>query len=821
VPDSRRQRHSAPAKLPKQLEWDGKRPSSEIRTGSLGPPAASMPLQCSNVDSGDTDLGDQLERLLEEQHSRLTQFLDKRLLKLEHALQLQYTDAPSDPPRLPKQTPGVEQPSKKSVEFDPTAQTVEARRLGPRPIRSPQSGAAAESGSVLLIDVDDVICDVRSQSDFEENDARQDAERHLHWSSDDTVVVKSIPLAMEELKVRAEWELDIAGMAGTAPARKTKSVKSIVRETAHPRLLRGSAKGSRASSNDSDSWTRRLSYLEWCWRETVIPPQSLLEICWDVMACMVVLYDIFEVPIQVFEPDNSSGFVVLMAWVSQIFWNADVLVSFRTGYIDKEDHPVLEPNAVARHYLKTWFGFDLLIVSVDWLLYFVGASSTDEGDESASPMIAKAGKTFKVFRAVRTLKMLRLLKMRRALSIMEESAVSCLAGCTTPIVGIAKFLFVIILVCHFLCSLWYWAGSSSGDEGWVPRFGVDHLPFWDRYLMTFHWSLSQFGVGTSAVYGVTAFEYSCNIFILVCGLLVSALLVSSVTNTFSVLQQQTAEHYHQMWLLRRYCLDNDFPQSLSRRITKHVERKAVDRGGKIQTVDVRLLEVLSRPLYTEVMFYVHLPPLSTHAFFGLLCRDDSYTMRQVATEATRELTLAENDLVFIRGSLARAAFNVIDGLLSYEKEDLAGETVQSPAWISEQVLWAHWVHRGHLGTKTACRILALDAAKFCEEVRCQSDTYIMVQQYALHRVEALQDMNPKDLTDMLQPDTQLGDFKLLTINGDLSIPELTTRREMVRQPSWAQWSWRWLEKVKGCCCAVRQKAGAVPVSVVLSDEGKA
>eukprot|EP00971_Amphidinium_carterae_P143473 2842663-Amphidinium_carterae.1 len=74
---------------------------------------------------------------------------------------------------------------------------------------------------------DDVICDVRSQSDFEENDARQDAERHLHWSSDDTVVVKSIPLAMEELKVRAEWELDIAGMAGTAPARKTKSVKSI------------------------------------------------------------------------------------------------------------------------------------------------------------------------------------------------------------------------------------------------------------------------------------------------------------------------------------------------------------------------------------------------------------------------------------------------------------------------------------------------------------------------------------------------------------------------------------------------------------------
>eukprot|EP00971_Amphidinium_carterae_P177729 3525324-Amphidinium_carterae.1 len=79
-----------------------------------------------------------------------------------------------------------------------------------------------------------------------------------------------------------------------------------------------------------------------------------------------------DVTPKVFEPDNSSGFVVLMAWVSQIFWNADVLVSFRTGYaaqcinpfgarlgvqiryIDKEDHPVLEPNAVARHYLKTW-----------------------------------------------------------------------------------------------------------------------------------------------------------------------------------------------------------------------------------------------------------------------------------------------------------------------------------------------------------------------------------------------------------------------------------------------------------------------------------
>jgi len=626
----------------------------------------------------------------------------------------------------------------------------------------------------------------------------------------ETVVVKSVPVM--DFTVREEWDaLNFPQSPFKGKGLSATASSAIVRESTQPRLmLRNSAgrRGMQHMATSSSHWSNHLGvfpFLEWFLAATVIPPGSALQICWDVMACCVVMHDIFEVPLQAFNPDNTTPYAVFTKLFSQLFWNADILVSFRTGFFNNDD-PVVDYKEVARNYIKTWFTFDITIVSIDWLLFALEERAKQD-DEALGPFIAKAGKTFKVFRAVRTIKMLRLMKMRRAFGIVEESLVHSMAGCTTPVMGIAKFLFAILLVCHFLCCGWYWVGSSAGAEGWVQRLAVDDLPFWDRYLMTFHWSLAQFGVGTTQSVPVTTVpEYIVNIIILLCGLLVTALLVSSVTNTFSVMQQQTAEHYHQMWLLRRFCVENDFPRALTRRITKHIERQGAERGGKTEIVDVRLLSMLSRPLYAEVMFYVHLPPLSTHAFLRLLCRDDSYTLRQVAVAAVTELLLAENDLIFIRGSIAKTAFNVLDGVFSYERDfaEMEMEEVVRPAWISEQVLWTNWVHQGDLGSRTTCRCLALDAKAFCEEVRSQSDTLQMVQQYAARRVEAMKRMNPEDLTDIVLLERHTGNLRMYS--GDLVIPELNARTDDERQPGICSRVCAFICRCFCCCCRRRKQS---------------
>eukprot|EP00971_Amphidinium_carterae_P305887 6078874-Amphidinium_carterae.1 len=391
-----------------------------------------------------------------------------------------------------------------------------------------------------------------------------------------------------------------------------------------------------------------------------------------------------------------------MRRAAQLCWNVDLLVSFRMGYMCNTGI-VVEPVKVAMHYLKTWFLFDFVIVSLDWIMLFYEM-------EDQSPFFAKAGKVFKVFRTVRTVKMVRVLRLRGAFHAVEDHMVNIFSGCHTPVVGIFKFLLAIMLVCHFLCCVWYLVGAGAGSDGWVDRFDVNQRPFWDKYLMTFHWSLTQFGVGESQLQGETASEYVCSIVILMSGLVFTALLVSSVTNTFSILQQQTADQFHQMWLLRRFCDEHDFPRSLSKRIQQHVEQYSRSHYTRLDIGDIKLLGRLSTPLHAQVMFHVFLRPLRSHPFLRILCRDDSYTMRAVATHALQELSLARGDLVFVRGAKAECCYNVVAGQMLYEHaaaEDVNTESISDSRWISEPMLWTYWLRCGDLYSTTTARLMTM------------------------------------------------------------------------------------------------------------------
>ena len=108
--------------------------------------------------------------------------------------------------------------------------------------------------------------------------------------------------------------------------------------------------------NDLDSITRELC---------LISVSSVFCVVWDTFIFVAVAWIAIVMPLQIaFNDDltlwwNSKAVVFVDLFIDLLFW-ADIVVSFRTSFIDYSGEEVLDPNVIARHYAGGYFALDLI-----------------------------------------------------------------------------------------------------------------------------------------------------------------------------------------------------------------------------------------------------------------------------------------------------------------------------------------------------------------------------------------------------------------------------------------------------------------------------
>jgi len=344
--------------------------------------------------------------------------------------------------------------------------------------------------------------------------------------------------------------------------------------------------------------------------------------------------------------------------------------------------------------------------------------------------------------------LLRVMKLAQLSSTLEEGFARRASNPTMA--SVIRFVFTILVVVHFLACAWYGVGWMNGAGGWVDVSETDGQAFADRYLITFHWTLTQFGFGESTIGGSKASEFLVNIGIIIIGLLCTAFLVSSITNTFSTIQQMRQEQARQYRMLRAFCFENDFSRSLTQRILRHVEREIQTRRKRIEVEDVNLLAFLSGPLHAEVMYTIYAPGISTHPFLNMLIEDTPYVVQQVAAKALSLTSVSTSDVVFCSGALASKAFFIIAGTMRYMKQgdDFDIQDVDPSCWLSEAVLWTHWIHVGDLRATSPSRCMAVDASNFCSQVALHTEAWRLASSFAKDRVQLMSKIPRAALSDV-------------------------------------------------------------------------
>ncbi|CAJ1329731.1 unnamed protein product [Effrenium voratum] len=429
-------------------------------------------------------------------------------------------------------------------------------------------------------------------------------------------------------------------------------------------------------------------YAGFC-RHFMIFPSSPAKLIWDVTGAALIVYDLFTISMQVFDPPDTP-LTTFMQWLILVYWTMNMCVSCLVGYIDKGIF-VMVPHKVMFHYLKTWFVIDLVVVGTDWVF------SLSENGGSAESSV-KLLRSLRLFRMVRLVRILRLRKTMESVSDLVDSEYISI------IVSIFKMLALLLIVNHVIACFWFWIGDTA--QGWVVAHHLAGEQWEYQYTTSLHWAITQFTPASMHVQPQNIDERAFAISVVVFALVGFSYVVGSISGSLAQLRGMTENRARQFWELRRHLRKNKVSITLSARIQKYVEHVMESQEENVPAKDVKLLALLSEQLQSELECEICMPHFSVHPLFARLCVVSRVTIHRLANNAIVNKQLARTDTLFIPGETATHMYIVVYGRLVYSRMDSRGDehkelVDKGEDWISEPVLWTpSWVHLGLLMSMT-------------------------------------------------------------------------------------------------------------------------
>ncbi|XP_053491577.1 potassium voltage-gated channel subfamily H member 2-like [Ictalurus furcatus] len=245
--------------------------------------------------------------------------------------------------------------------------------------------------------------------------------------------------------------------------------------------------------------------------------------------------------------------------VVDIMFIIDILINFRTTYVNANDEVVSHPLRIAVHYFKGWFLIDMVAaIPFDLLIY-------DNGEETTT-----------LIGLLKTARLLRLVRVARKLDRYSEygAAVLFLLMCTFA------------LIAHWLACIWYAIGSveRSGAIGWLHTLGdqlgkpynysaVNSGPsIKDKYVTALYFTFSSL---TSVGFGNVSPNTNSEKIFSICVMLIGSLMYASIFGNVSAIIQRlysgTARYHTQMLRVREFIRFHQIPNPLRQRLEEYFQ----------------------------------------------------------------------------------------------------------------------------------------------------------------------------------------------------------------------------------------------------------
>lgn len=492
-----------------------------------------------------------------------------------------------------------------------------------------------------------------------------------------------------------------------------------------------------------------LQSWERCIKPVVVKPTSLVRMMWDMVGFLLILWDTVMLPLEFFKPDETR-FIAVMTWLVRLYWTVDFPASFLTGYDLPEGSVETRPRKVARQYLKTWFGFDIVIITFDWLEIVV------HGLKGLAAL--RMGKIGKAVRLLRMVRLLRVLKLNRGTAVPEVVKLIFYKMSSERIsimLGMIRMKLFLAGVVHFIACCWYGIGVDGDPPNWVDAYNIEDKEFKYVYTTSFHWALTQFS-GSMDIQPQNFGERVFAIVALLFGFIFAAFVVSSITSSMTRLQIVMARQSTQVSMLNHYLWDNGISAKLALRVQKNAMVAAQSESRNTPEEEIELLALVSEPLQIEMHYEIYCPTLQRHPFFYLYKEHNQPAMRRICHLSISRKCYFAGDVIFHVGEEPQVPrmYFCISGELEYLHSNHGvdmSHPLEGGDWMCEYVLWTQWTHCGSLRASTSVSLVALDARQFLEIASQFQTGEFFPFKYAQLFAVALNKIVKSGLTDLHDP----------------------------------------------------------------------
>ncbi|CAL4066043.1 unnamed protein product, partial [Meganyctiphanes norvegica] len=380
--------------------------------------------------------------------------------------------------------------------------------------------------------------------------------------------------------------------------------------------------------------------------------------------------NIYEDPIQVID------------LIVDIMFMVDIVINFRTTYVNHNDEVVSHPGKIALHYLRGWFVIDV-VAAIPFDILLVPNDPDPSPPKDDLDAEAEDEKTTTLIGLLKTARLLRLVRVARKIDRYSEY------GAAVLLLLMATFA----LIAHWLACIWYAIGNAERPSldhkiGWLDHLAnATHQYYYanstggpslrSRYITAVYFTFSSLtSVGFGNVSPTTDIEKVFTIFVMMMGSLMYASIFGNVSAIIQRLYAGTARYHTQLMRVKEFIRFHQIPNPLRQRLEEYFQHawsytNGIDMGAVMKMfpeclqADISLH--LNRNLFTAVSSFEGAKPGCLRAL----------SMKFKTTHAPPGDTLVHKgdvltSMYFIsRGSIEILKDDVVMAILG--KDDIFGE----------------------------------------------------------------------------------------------------------------------------------------------------
>ncbi|ESN93078.1 hypothetical protein HELRODRAFT_69639, partial [Helobdella robusta] len=287
---------------------------------------------------------------------------------------------------------------------------------------------------------------------------------------------------------------------------------------------------------------------------------------WDWLTLILVLYTAVFTPFMAAFTDAAKtgestawiDFLNVVEVFVDIMFVADILINFRTTYVD-DGEVIVNPRKIAINYMKGWFIIDAVAaVPFDWMLY--GNGSSDALTQGLTGIL-------------KTARLLRLLRVARRIDQYSEYGAAVLILLMATFTLIAHWLACIFYAlttferANFLNAPISWLDSLAKQHGITYHINGSEPDTKSRYITALYFTFTILtSVGFGNVAPVTNYEKVFTIFVMLLGSLMSAAIFGNVSSIMLRLYRGTEEYHEMLASIKEFIKFHYFPKPLADRL---------------------------------------------------------------------------------------------------------------------------------------------------------------------------------------------------------------------------------------------------------------